>query len=62
MKITCTCGCAREYPESKIHDMGVKKKLSKLCIAKLRAMPRTIRSGPQRELPKMVRTMIGGGR
>lgn len=51
MKITCTCGCAREYPESKIHDMGVKKKLSKACIKRLRDEPRVPRSGPKRQLP-----------
>jgi len=57
----CHC-CGRNFARHEMHDLNVLKPLSKVCIAKLRAMPRTIRSGPQRELPKMVRTMIGGGR
>ena len=55
MKITCTCGCAREYDESEIHDLGVKKKLSSVCIKRLRAEPRVPHSGPKRELPWMER-------
>ena len=58
----CHCGCTRSFPRAEMHDLNVMRPLSRECIAKLRAMPRTIRSGPQRELPKMVRTMIGGGR
>lgn len=57
----CHC-CNREFPRAEMHDVNVLKPLSKACIAKLRAMPRTIRSGPVRELSWMVRTAIGGGR
>ena len=57
----CHC-CNQDFPVSEIHDTRCKKRLSKVCIAKLRAMPRTIRSGPVRELSWMVRTAIGGGR
>jgi len=55
MKITCTCGCAREYPASEIHDTRVIKPLSKACIKRLRAEPRVPHSGPKRELPWMER-------
>lgn len=50
MKIPCTCGCAREYDKSEIHDMGVKNKLSSECIKRLRAEPRVPHSGPKRQL------------
>lgn len=57
----CHC-CGREFARHEMHDLRVMRPLSRECIAKLRAMPRTIRSGPKRELSWMVRTAIGGGR
>ena len=51
MKIPCTCGCSREYPSTEIHDMRVIKRLSKACIARMRAEPRVPHSGPKRQLP-----------
>jgi len=51
MKIPCTCGCARHYRESEIHDVRVIKPLSKVCIERLRAEPRVPHSGPKRRLP-----------
>lgn len=54
MKITCTCGCAREYPATEIHDTRVLRPLSKACIKRLRAEPR-YPVGGKRQLPWMER-------
>ena len=49
----CTC-CNVDFPPSEIADLKVKRKLSKKCLARLRAMPRRAQEKPSTAIPDRI--------
>lgn len=47
---TCRC-CGRLFPDSQIHDLKVKRPISRECLARLRAMPNVRRQKPLTAIP-----------
>lgn len=58
MNYHCTCGCNRDYPESEIADLKVKRKLSRECLRRLRSIPRRAQHKPSTAIPGAIFRMV----